>query len=294
MMTALRTPDVEQRHHPDRSWATDALNAPVGKLFNLLMKDPAKNGLEAGAGFPPHWTGRLDDLLALPGDMRRHALVMLGFQVNWLFTIDPAWTERCLLPHVGHDDLDSDALWDGMLWAARVPMRPLYLALKETLFARAIKAQRRDESTGLAGFLLAGWGSETDTERWVTDLELREVLIHTDDELRQQLLWQLEQWCAEIDNPWRGRVIPFFKQVWPKQRALQTPAMANQLANFALAMDDLMPALVELILPRLVWRKQRRRQKRRSRIEARHKFEAMLLFSDFMSRQHLKRGGCLF
>jgi hypothetical protein len=120
------------------------------------------------------------------------------------------------------------------------------------LFARAIKAQRRDESTVLAGFLLAGWGGETDTERWVTDLDLREVLIHTDDELRQQLLWQLEQWCVVGDNSWRGRVIPFFKQVWPKQRALRTPAMANQLANFALAMDDLMPALVELILPRLV------------------------------------------
>src|SRR3954468_25085870 len=34
----------------------------------------------------------------------------------------------------------------------------------------------------------------------------REVLIHTDDELRQQLLWQLEQWCVVGDNSWRGRV----------------------------------------------------------------------------------------
>ena len=239
MMTALRTPDVEQRHHPDRSWATDALNAPVGKLFNLLIKDPANRRSRDRRWLSTSLDGSARDLLALPGDMRRHALVMLGFRVNWLFAIDPAWTERGLLPHVDHDGLDGDALWDGMLWAARVPMRPLYLALKETLFARAIKAQRRDESTVLAGFLLAGWGTETDTERWVTDLELREVLIHTDDELRQQLLRQLEQWCAEGDNSWRGRVIPFFKQVWPKQRALRTPAMANQLANFALAMDCL-------------------------------------------------------
>jgi hypothetical protein len=73
-----------------------------------------------------------------------------------------------------------------------------------------------------------------------------------DDEFRQQLLWQLEQWCAEPSSSWRKRVIPFFKQVWPKQRALHTPAISSHLANFALASADLMPAVVELILPRLV------------------------------------------
>jgi hypothetical protein len=253
MMTALRLPEVEQRHRAHRSWATDALNAPVGKLFNLLMKDPAKNGLEAGAGFPRHWTGRLDDLLALPGDMRRHALVMLGFQLDWLCTIDPVWTEQQLLPHVGDDGPDGDALWDGMLWAARVPSTPLYLALKEALLARATKAQRRNEKTIVAGFFLAGWGREAARgERLVTDTELREVLIQAEDEFRQQLLWQLQQWCAKPDSSWRERIIPFFRQVWPKQRALHTPAMSSYLANFALASGDLMPAVVELILPRLV------------------------------------------
>jgi hypothetical protein len=253
MMTALRLPKAEQRHGARRSWADDALNAPVGKLFNLLMKDPAKDGLKAGAGFPRHWTGRLDDLLALPGDMRRHALVMLGFQVTWLFTIDPLWTERQLLPHVDDDGPDGDALWDGMLWHARLPSRSLYLALKEALLARATKTRRRDESTILAGFLLAGWGSEAATaEGLVTDLQLHEVLIHTDDEFRHGLLWQLERWCAEPDSSWRERVVPFFNRVWPKQRALHTPAMSSHLANFALASGDLMPTVVELILPRLV------------------------------------------
>jgi hypothetical protein len=253
MMTALRLPEVEQRHRVHRSWATDALNAPVGKLVNLLMKDPAKDRLEAGAGFPHHWTGRVDDLLALPGGTRRHALVMLGFQLKWLFTIDPVWSERQLLSHVSDDGPDGDALWDGILWAAQVPSRSLYLALKEALLARAVKTHRRNESTILAGFLLAGWRSEAATgERLVSDIELREVLIHTDDEFRQQLLWQLERWCAEPDSSWRETVVPFFGQVWPKQRALHTPAMSSHLANFALASGDLMPAVVELILPRLV------------------------------------------
>src|SRR4051812_48453382 len=51
--------------------------------------------------FPEGWTDRLEQLLALPGDMRRHALVMLGFQINWLFVIAPEWTTEHLLPVVG-------------------------------------------------------------------------------------------------------------------------------------------------------------------------------------------------
>jgi hypothetical protein len=253
LMLALRLPPVEQQHRAHRSWADDALNAPVGKLFDLLLKDPGKDELAIGAGFPCHRTGRLDDLLSLPGDMRRQALVMLGSQLNWLFTIDPIWTERQLLSHVSDEGPDGDALWDGVLWTAQTPSRLLYPALKQALFARVDKLRRRNEKTILGGFLLAGWaGPAAAGESFVTDVELREILIHADDEFRQGLLWQLERWSAESDNSWRERVVPFFMRVWPKQRALRTPAISSHLANFALASGDLMPAVVELVLPRLV------------------------------------------
>ena len=63
--------------------------------------------------------GRLVSTIFLdcPGDMRRHALVMLGFRINWLFNIDPVWTEQRLLPLVGDFGPDGDALWDGILLA---------------------------------------------------------------------------------------------------------------------------------------------------------------------------------
>lgn len=72
------------------------------------------------------------------------------------------------------------------------------------------------------------------------------------DEFRNQLIWQLERWCADPEAPWRDKIAPFFERVWPKQRALHTPAMSWRLANFALMSGDLMPRVVELILPRLV------------------------------------------
>ncbi|UVK54931.1 hypothetical protein DBIPINDM_001411 [Mesorhizobium sp. AR02] len=100
LIAALPLRDDDRKRRVDSSWANDALNAPVGKLASLLMNDPASKGCELGQGFPNAWTNRHEELLALPGDMRRHALVMLGFQITWLVAIAPEWTTAHLLPVV--------------------------------------------------------------------------------------------------------------------------------------------------------------------------------------------------
>ncbi|WP_146618804.1 SIR2 family protein [Rhodoplanes elegans] len=252
IIEALHLIEVKQQSGRKRSWADDALNAPVGRLFDLLVKDPAKDGLGAGNGFPAHWTARLDDLLDLPGDMRRHALVMLGFQLTWLYTIDPVWTERQVLPFADDCGSDGDALWDGLLWAARVPQKRLFLALKAGLCARSTSQRRRNGNSVLAGFLLFGWKGDARTEeRLLTDIEFREILIHADDELRRKILWQLGQWSKETDSHWRGEVLPFLRRVWPKQRAVHTPNMSGHLAKLALDSGNLMQEVVAQIVPRL-------------------------------------------
>ena len=53
------------------------MSAPVGKLAQALMKDPQKQNIETGKGFPLSWIGRVDELLSLQGDLRRHALACL-------------------------------------------------------------------------------------------------------------------------------------------------------------------------------------------------------------------------
>ena len=256
LIQALNHVEPERRHRPDSSWADDALNAPVGRLFNFLLKDPTKNDLKAGEDFPPHWLARLDQLLSSRGELRCQALVMISYHLNWLYAVDPAWTERQLLPSAESGLADGDAFWDGVIWAARFPNRSLFGHIAPGLIERTRRPHsRRRHSTIMAGFLLAGWGSSEDTaepEQLISDAQLREILIWSDDEFRIQMLWQLKEWSGHSGTKWRDRVIPFFTHVWPKQRALRTPAISSRLANFLLASDDLIPALMPLILPRLV------------------------------------------
>jgi len=256
LVAALTLGDEERAHRADQSWADDALNAPAGRLVRLLMDDPMKADRTVGGGFPEIWTRRADQLLALPGDRRRHALVMMGNQYNWLFNVDPVWTERALLPVIDADDADGDALWDGIFWAARMPSRALFQRIKSGLVARARRsASRRKSNEVIAGMLLSGWGGEADApepERLLTDAELREVLIHADDELRGQLLRHLGHWSNNVQTRWPERLIPFLRNVWPKQRALRNPTVSARLVDLALGSGDQMPAVVATILPRLV------------------------------------------
>ena len=82
----------------DRSWADSALNAPVGRLFDVLKADPTISGLDAAVGFPPEWRERINQLLSLPDEQRCHAIVLLSFHLGWLDQIDSPWAKQHLLP----------------------------------------------------------------------------------------------------------------------------------------------------------------------------------------------------
>lgn len=256
LIAALQFREENRKRRVDSSWANDALNAPVGNLANLLMKDPVTKGRQLGQGFPDAWTTKQEQLLMLPGDMRRHALVMLGFQINWLFGIAPQWTRQHLLPVVADEHDDGDALWDGILWAARAPSRALFELLKPGLLARAMSPiRRRAEANVIGGFLLIGWCGDPDADppdRLVTSAELRDILVESDDDLRAQILWHIEHWSVDMEGKWRVRIVPFLKDVWPNHRAVRTPEISTRLVNLALASGDLFPQVVEAILPRLV------------------------------------------
>lgn len=246
-------PPKKRFRRPDQSWVDDALNQPAGRLVDALFEDPTKADLKGGQGLPQEWKQRLDQLLALPGDACRHAIAMISFHLNWLYHVDPEWSESRLLAVADGDGPDVQAFWDGYFWAAQPPQFPLYKRLKPAFISLArSSANRKKHANKLAGMLLVGWAGGDDpsaSDALIPDVEMREVLIHAEDELRAQMLRYLEEWSKEPSSRWGERIVPFLTNVWPRQRAIRTPRTSASLVNLALGVPDRFPEIVGLILP---------------------------------------------
>jgi len=237
-------------------WATEALNAPVGKLAQAIMNDPQKKGLKARKGFPAPWSTHVEELLGLAGDHRRYALVMFAFNLNWFFYIDPVWTDKNLLSVLNDEDEDQEAFWDGFFWGVKYPEEKLFLRLKPWLLLIPLQERvvGRREVDVLSAILLAGWARacKKTTKHLVTNDEMRNVLLNADDDFRVQIIWHLERWSSDKkDGAWKANLSGFFTEVWPRQKQAKSPKMSAKLCDMAFSNEDIFPVVADIILPLL-------------------------------------------
>ena len=238
-------------------WVMESINAPVGKLVEALFKDPRKNDLHIGEGFPASWLKSVNELLSLNGDLRRYALVIFAYRLNWFYFFDPIWTETNILSVLEKgDEFDSSAIWSGFFWHSEIPNQKLYIRLKPHLLLLA-KLQGRKYSKVLAGFILAGWGSkhEETGKRLISNDEMREVLLSVDDDFRMQIIWQAERWSErdeeDADKKWSEMIPELLRDVWPRQKSAKTPKISAALCNLAFSNTEHFQEISEVILPLL-------------------------------------------
>jgi hypothetical protein len=249
---------VRGSREPD--WTMEAINAPTGKVAQALFDDPRLNKLAAEAGLPAAWLEHVNSLLTLGADLRRHAIVIFFHRLNWLYAIDPSWTEDKLLSIFdGRDEQDREAAWGGFLWGSNVPNQKLYLRLKPKLLALAIKSipSRRSFDEVISGIILAGWGSSDDKtgKRFISNEERRNLLLNADDEFRSHVLWQVQRWSdadeTATSERWSDLLPEFLEKVWPRQVAAKTPTISARLCDLAFSDQKKFPTLVDIILPLL-------------------------------------------
>lgn len=248
------------RGNKEPDWTMEAINAPAGKIAEALFNDPRKNDLKVGGGFPADWLLSVDNLLSLNGDLRRHALVIFAHNMNWFYAIDPIWTEANILSVLDKGDKsDRFAIWSGFFWGGKVPNQKLYMRLKPNLLAFANKRNlpRRGYGKELAGIILAGWGSthEETGERCISNSEMHDVLLHTDDEFRSHILWRVERWSETQKNAagekWSAMLPELLRDVWPRQKSAKTSIISTRLCDLAFSNVERFPEIAEIVLPLL-------------------------------------------
>lgn len=229
-------------------WVTQALNSPGGDLAMALMEMDARLDEEAKA-FDAGWLARIETLLSIPGDIARSTAVILLRNLGWFYYWAPDWSARWLLALLTGDEDDRDAFWDGLLSAGSPPPARLYERLRPEMIALAASQPDDDQAKRLAGVLLSGWGSRRrDRSRYVSDADMRELLIVAGDDFRSSILYALDRW-ARKQPPWRKNLRYFLAHVWPRQRVAKTPRISGRLFDIAIESERDFARMVDLVVP---------------------------------------------
>ena len=232
-----------------RDWMTTALNAPAGKIAQSVLYRPQQTDFLEYA----------DKLLALPSDLRRQAVAIFAHWTDWFYANKREWSEEKLLSILDSNDPDDkDAFWGGFLSNTNVNLsQDLFIRIKSHLFqlARENGETRRKHGEVLAGIILSKWRSliEGTDERCISDEEFKGILLKADDEFRSRMLWILEKWSQDDDdetrNKWTSLLPEFLRDVWPRQKKANSPAISVFLCQLVLSNEELFPNLVDIILP---------------------------------------------
>ena len=210
-------------------------------------------------GFPPSWLAHVEKLLALPGDLRRHAIVIFAHNLSWFFAIDPIWTKNLLEILSTTNKEDKQALWGGFLWGGKLQGYGLFQILKPHMIAllKSNALERRGHAEGLTAMILSAWAltEELTGERWVTDHEFRQVLAESNDSVRTRVLWQAERWAQETRETrsadWPNLIVELLRNVWPRQLVAKSAAVSTRFCDLAFAIESKFLELSEAILPLL-------------------------------------------
>lgn len=241
------------------NWAIEAINSPTGAIAEALFNDPRWHGLKQNQGIPSEWLVHAEALLALPKDLRRYAIVIFFYHINYFFHVDPKWTKDHLLPALrGKDRDDRDAAWSGFLWRAKIPNKKLYMQLKSGMLEFAVTPPLSLDlySEIIASIILGGWEAVPNTtgERCISNHEMHDLLLKVDDKFRSRILWQAQQWFEDEDDKtsslWKKQ-LPKLLQIWPRNLSVRSPNTSARLCELAFSSKDQFPKIAALVLPLL-------------------------------------------
>ncbi len=246
------------RGNREPDWATEALNAPTGKIAQAFLKDPRAKDLKKEQGFPKDWLRQVESLLGLDGDLRRLAMVIFTHRLNWFYFVDADWTESNLLSVLQSEDKDdTEAWWSGYLWgASELPDDKLYQFLKPYLLDKAVSDGQKDEDLNhrLEELILSGWEKYLGTpgKILISNNEFRSGLLNGGDHFRSRILWLAKLWSTGDDERSTAMLSELLSNVWPVQKAAKTASSSAGLVMLAFSNEDRFLQVSEAILPHLI------------------------------------------
>ena len=241
-----------------RRTLSHAINAPVGIAAKLLVKllNPQSPGKESG--IPSVIKSRFERLITAPGDGSDHAVCVVASYIQWLNWIDPDWVRCTVVPWFGSAHENWEPAWNGFLHSCgALPEPDLFSLLKPhflNVFPSVSSCLLEDDALRkLHHVLVCGCYLCQENSAYISYAEARRALQQTNDQGRAESLFFLKDGVFFGDREkWNRFAKPFLDEAWPKEAPFRTENTSKQLAGLAVDSGDLLPDVVQTILPHLV------------------------------------------
>lgn len=232
-----------------------AIYHPAGHLTEALIWRLKSRNPKAGEGLPEAFTTRADKIVTDTEGAHLLGNVILASRLVNLFSIDPEWTEKKLLPLLNWEsDPQAAYLWQGYLWSPGMPP-----GLWTKLHSNFITTMKNHADLGnftktlfqLFTFIAL------DENLPFPEKDRRQVLQSIGHEGRKEVASTIYRYLANAEENkaslWEKRVYPRIIRLWPKGKDDTDPNTSLQLALTAIetenAFSKAVPKLTKLMVP---------------------------------------------
>jgi hypothetical protein len=225
-----------------------AINAPTGHLADGLFAALYARKPTTGQGLPADIRERLEALIALPDEGGWHPLTIATQNLHQLYEIDRDWTRSFLLPLVDPTRPEGEAAWSGFVRAGYLPSRALFKDMR-VHFLAAFAATNHWTAHGiedLGQYLLLALEGPEGSKPYITADEARTALRSATSKVRIETLLFLRQ-RATVEGGWKRIIVPFFRNVWPRERQFQTAETSRSLVLLLEDLGERFPDGVRLV-----------------------------------------------
>ena len=225
---------------------TQAINIPSGIFAQIILLDLRRQNPDSGTGIPEELKPHFNRVISgtRPGDV--FGRVILATSLRRLYSIDPEWCEKFLLPKMDWSNPDeSQKLWSGFSWSARVTPNLANSPAFQMGFFNALRmlGDADDHHTRLAEILAAVCSSSPgifDTG------EVKAAIKEMNPKFRAGLIQYFTNGARGADKEnraavWTEKAGPFLKEFWPREKEKQTAEIAEELAFLIANVGDSFP-----------------------------------------------------
>jgi hypothetical protein len=232
----------------------EAINHPVGHVANALINFWFKSEPSDGDLLPEKLRPVFTAISETGVERHRHGRVLLCTHAISFFRVDQAWSQQHLVPLFSWSNPEeAKSAWEGFLWSPRL-YQPFFKAIKQDFLATAGRYDDLGKHKHQFATLLT-YSSLEPMEGFNTG-ELRDAVAALPQEgledSARALSQALEGAAEQREEYWKNRIVPFWRNIWPKSREHKTARISDSLANLALNAGTEFPAALDLVCDWLV------------------------------------------